>query len=728
MTAFAEDVAAQLGTDFDTAEVNAVLTSAGVRPAGAMPIPHQLKLERLMFAGVKPWPGEAATDVLPTDTDPGAAESLLVIDEDTGAAPTRPVPTLPTATVDGSPFEFVWLVDAGLYGVGSHENFRGKSSVLEIVLWALRGRCGLQADVRRMVHRVELDFCVDDEPLRVRFDDVTGQPVGGVVRRSGNELELATFTSATQFEAAMGELMMSRLGLTPIPAWQSSPGKADGQPVSHSWAAYAGALFVADASLDNLLGDTSFSGLAGRLLHMFVGTPWASTMVEAQVAARQAQQELDAARRRATSDAAARVAERDNLAEQLEQARARLAELPDVSDPDTVASLVEDASSAAMIVTSLRGEHAAAVAEIKGLRGELNTAKARRLDLIEDALARRFFNSISPTACPRCAAPVTAERLQGEREAQCCSVCTSGLDLELYAQEVIVAASAPTDERADALTAAALSRADGTNPLASAVDDSGEDEEQPVDELAALTSAVDAAEQRRAQLAERLGEAESTYARLREPLAAASHARTAARMRQAAELVVARLEGALGQAQRTAGLTQDGPAEALTRRFTVLQTAEKLAKKRVSNAQTAMLSAVGEEVLRLGRAFGIEALERVVLRGNATLEVHKGGVKTSYSKCTRGEKLRLKVATALALLRVGFSTGVGRHPGLLLVDSPGAEEATPENLDSMLVALRDVATEVPHLQVLVATRSPLMLEELLDPTHRRVAGPGEYLW
>jgi hypothetical protein len=48
----------------------------------------------------------------------------------------------------------------------------------------------------------------------------------------------------------------------------------------------------------------------------------------------------------------------------------------------------------------------------------------------------------------------------------------------------------------------------------------------------------------------------------------------------------------------------------------------------------------------------------VELGAGATLKVHKSDVTTPYSRCVPGEQLRLKVATAVALLRAGFTTRI----------------------------------------------------------------------
>jgi hypothetical protein len=68
------------------------------------------------------------------------------------------------------------------------KNEAGKSSVLEIVLWCLRGRAGLQRDVRSRMRRVRTEFVLDDEPR------VVSKQTGA---------ELASFDGMKAFEESM---------------------------------------------------------------------------------------------------------------------------------------------------------------------------------------------------------------------------------------------------------------------------------------------------------------------------------------------------------------------------------------------------------------------------------------------------------------------------------------------------------------------------------------------
>jgi hypothetical protein len=124
----------------------------------------------------------------------------------------------------------------------------------------------------------------------------------------------------------------------------------------------------------------------------------------------------------------------------------------------------------------------------------------------------------------------------------------------------------------------------------------------------------------------------------------------------------------------------------------------------------------------------MHSLSKAQLRGNAVLLLTKGGAETSFSKVTKGERLRLKVATVLAMIQVGERRGVGRHPGWIMIDSPAAQEIAPEDLRELLSGLNDVRDELPHLQIFVAGITSNAMIESIPESHRRQATNGGYLW
>jgi hypothetical protein len=451
---------------------------------------------------------------------------------------------------------------------------------------------------------------------------------------------------------------------------------------------------------------------------MFVGAAWAASRAEATTAGRSVDAALERLNQRATQHEEATAGKRAAVEAEISRAQAALADVPDggvrLAEVDAA---VESVTRLGSRVAALRLQLDALREVERGVRRELREEEARKHALLEDALGRRFFNALRPSACPRCYAPVTEERRAHESEGHECSVCTTELDLEALKQEVLVAASAPAPERAAALAGAAMLNG---GPAAS--------EETPAEGEEALRRVLADTTLRVQQLEAQLQDVE------RERGEAANRARSGGEAggllerRRTAELALARAQGALEALQPTMSSADEAERAALEQRRKVLKAAETVTADRVKDAQRDVLTSLSQSIADLAREFGIPQLSSVELGGGATLKVHKGGVSTPYGKCTSGEQLRLKVATAVALLRAGFASQTGRHPGLLTVDSPGSEEATKVSLDAMLRALQQAAAESPDMQVIVATTRTEMLKELVPADRRRVAGPDEYLW
>ena len=66
------------------------------------------------------------------------------------------------------PFAFHWNdLHRGLWGTVTESNLKGKSSIIEVVRWLLRGKQGLQADVFKWIERASLRFQLDANKYRV---------------------------------------------------------------------------------------------------------------------------------------------------------------------------------------------------------------------------------------------------------------------------------------------------------------------------------------------------------------------------------------------------------------------------------------------------------------------------------------------------------------------------------------------------------------------------------
>lgn len=588
-------------------------------------------------------------------------------------------------TAQGS-IDFDWSeLTAGVWAVTSQRNLRGKSTVLEILLWALRGRPkGLQDDVRRWLSWVCVEFDVDDQRYVVEFTVNERVPRGTLARRrvSGETDELDSFISDEGFEAAMSRFMMNTLDLDPIPAMQGN--EDDRQVVEHGWAALSGGLYFG-GDHKQLLGDVQMAGLPARMLQMYIGMPWATTVMQAGTAKRELEQEAEKASKAATAAAKDAETARARIDRELQSAKKKLYSFAQVTG--TAAELERLAGEVARlspIAIDLEQRLARAEAEATELE-QFATADERAVrDLRENIVATQFFNGLQPVCCPRCETRVSSERLKRESAELSCSLC---------AEEI------PIEEMEGA--------SDGLDAL-----------EQ---RFAAAKAAADRARANAKTLRDKSKASSNELEKARQELSKAATSATFEERRKA-ELDVARLEGALKERQVPATPVIVSPDVAL------VSAAYVEADKAYNAGRGDILERLNTEILALGQRLGVQMLEDVKLNTNASLRLTKGGESTSFSKVTAGERLRLRIATAVALLRVGQERGLGRHPGLLIVDSPAAEEVSPDDLTAVLSELQAISRETEGLQIIIGSANARAIIDQLGEQWCRSATGDDYLW
>jgi hypothetical protein len=583
-------------------------------------------------------------------------------------------------------FAFLWSdLESGIWAITSDKNFAGKSTVLEVILWCLRGTPkNLQDDVRHWIENVTLDFDIDSQSFQVAFTSTAVGPSGSLVRLrpDGTADEIDRFASDEGFSAVMATFMMRTLDLEPITSMQGTEGER--QPIEHGWTALSGGLYFG-GDHKQLLGDVMMAGLPARMLQMYVGLPWAGTRMHIGTALKEVGQEEERSRKAASQSANEATAARERLEKELAAANDSLKKLPTQGgSAEQLKARADEIARLAPAGTELQIKLAAAEAEAGQLRTVALADERGLRDLRENVVATRFFNGLEPACCPRCETAVSRARIKKESSEFNCSLCTEPLP-----EDQLEEASVAIDD-AEARAKASRNAAQHADATANAL------RNQVAANRKALTSA---------QLA--LDEAVQSKAFER---------------RREAELDVARLEGALRERQSSPAQARPHPDAGL------LRAADTEAKKAYDHGRGDILEALSAEILGLGQRMGVKALEEVKLGSNATLAVVKGGASTSFSRLTAGERLRLRLATAIALLRVGRDRGLGRHPGLLIVDSPGAEEVSDIDLTALIGELQTISGETPGLQLFVASANPSSIVERLGEERCRLALGDDFIW
>ena len=313
-------------------------------------------------------------------------------------------------------------MEDGLWIIASEDNLVGKSSTLQIILWALRGSPkSLAPDVRHWLSHVEIEFFADERLVKVHFDVADGVPSGFVAIEG--EAEYQQFSNDEAFKRVMQDNMLRLLGLEPIPATRQVGEDKDTIRYDDGWLAYTGAL-LSDARSDAIIGENiPGTNITQRLLQVFLGIPYATTHFQARAARRLLEGEAAQRKRKASSLGGRTVGEMESevasITAQIEDEASRSAAVVDIQTTQRQLDTLQERISDVRLRLS---EFEALVEECKGAK-----IRAERvlLDIEEEARSSAFFKQLDPVECPRCSTAITDERRGLEATQSRCAVCAT---------------------------------------------------------------------------------------------------------------------------------------------------------------------------------------------------------------------------------------------------------------------------------------------------------------
>lgn len=579
-------------------------------------------------------------------------------------------------------------------------NLKGKTSVLELVTWCLRGspRAMLQADVRRWLTRLELDATIAGQPMGFRLSLTPDAMLSGIVLTAPDTGRLGSgdgvdgdgvskvieTDNEDDFATQVAELMLDRLDLQPIVNKFTTADRVRTQ--THGWPSYYSAIYLPFGRDRPLLGDQKMAGLAGRLLQVFLDLPATAVLARVKAMHDVLQSEIDRRSENTKRAVAERAGERARVEGALAEARKTLTQLQGTAPGPDLTDLANQAAGLARQVADAQDERDEINGAYRGARRARQVDEKALNDVRESEVARLLFHGLNPSACPRCEAPISGDRRQAERDVHRCAVCTS---------EVVTGA----ENENQAAEAEALERVAGSKAAEKASKEALGTAEAALERLAA--------------------ELKTVQAKLRTAGSAKE-----SRDRIAAEIEVARWEGALQVLPKLPDPSPDDQEVTLT----VLKAASKVLDEESKDAASQLFADLNAEIVDLAHQFGMTALENVEINRAAQLKVIKGGgAEKSFGDQSPSEQLRLRVAVIMALLRVGARHGISTHPGLVLIDSPKAEELQDSDATVIFQELHRLAT-FEGLQVLITTADFHLAATTLPAECVTAVKQGDPLW
>ena len=282
----------------------------------------------------------------------------------------------------------------------------------------------------------------------------------------------------------------------------------------------------------------------------------------------------------------------------------------------------------------------------------------------ESAAARTLFAALDPHACPRCEASIGQERHEREAQHHQCAVCAAPLNVADI-----------DDEDREALLAGIRRRLSASRAAERAAADAVQEAERDLARAEAIAGEAAASAGHEQGQADYLADL------------------------RAAENDVARLKGAL---QVVSELGNTEPVDDEAER--ILAAAKTILGKLARDATRDLFAELNDEIVALAQRLGITNLKSVSLdlAGRVNALKSDNTRPTPFNQLGPGERLRLRIAVVVSLIRVGRRRGIHSHPGMLVIDSPADVEIVPGDVKTLLEQLRALGGD-DGLQVVIAT-------------------------
>lgn len=600
-----------------------------------------------------------------------------------------------TADDEGTPFSYEQAFAPGVNVLLVPDNNVGKSTIRKTIKFALTGDADdYDLDVKSWISDVWLTFALDKQVFTVLLS--TGASRLRALLVAGEEQrpleEVAESERITIFDAegaeevkeALREFFFKRLGL-PVLSWnQTLPSPPGGVAErSTSWLTYFQALNIPERGADYLICDRehSFGGQDGLILSTFLGLRLTEPLNQLSVEASRARKEVRSEQQLTAEVMQQAQADIERLQGELRATREEIA-VHTQAQHDRL-RLVEQGEPARRLVEvqTLVVERSTEVTELRlqtrELTGRIQRGRARSRHLRAAVELRLHFSGLEVRLCPNCDTEVSSEAVEMERSNHVCRLC-------------------------------------GTEAHAAEADEIATMEA----EIRAADRAIGDDERERGRLNARIRELETQIPSLTNEIAQLEEAakrgiafalptpEEQARLFELHE-VVGRLNAEITAAQRRMQPQREEELSADQYRR-IVEKAQEILGREATKRNDSLLRRLSTLTRETASRIGVESVTNITCTARGKVQLRKHNATVTFGSINNeGERIRVKLAFFLALMRLGSEPGLGRHPGMLLIDQPGSAEMVSDDRAALAAVLRQVETELAdEVQIICFTAQP----------------------
>lgn len=587
-----------------------------------------------------------------------------------------------------TPIHYDQSFKTGVNAIVIEDNLCGKSSVQKTIKFALTGNdVEYDQDVRKWITDIWLEFSLDKRPYTIllarREDGLHGRLATGNHRCRIENVPKANASKgfyhrgAEEVQQALESFFVHEFGLASLGWNQIHPAKdGSSMKVWASWLTYFQALRIPDDDHTYLLCKPEFANQDHLLFSAFLGLHLSEPLnrLSMEIASLGKSRDFSEKQIRETADKKAELVER--LAKLNQQVTALEAE------QSRRLELVTGGDLTVQLITAESGlvEGEARILAIKEQANNLTSqiqqcfAAARRLR--EQIDLSRELTGLQVSICPNCAQPIDLESMQRERASHQCRLCV---------RPVLRAA----ENESALLEAAAKEREQQAVGLKSRLAQVNRDYTEAQENAKSLRSTAETLRRTiKGDITKGLPTQEEViqWGKLHEEIGRIGY-----------EITI------LDQSTGGAGRPEDHE-----RRTKIFKKVQLVLMEEADERNKEIEARLNELATGVIKALHADQISGIRCYPTGVVKLTKNGKNVAFSKIMNpGERYRAKLALFLAMIRLSREAGIGRHPGLLLLDQLGTGEMVPGDLQASAAALKKIEHDYSEkVQIICFTAKP----------------------
>jgi transcription elongation factor Elf1 len=597
------------------------------------------------------------------------------------------------------------------------DNLKGKSSIFKVIKYALTGSNSLKANIKKWIHFAFVNFSISDKKYTAYLDlskrSLTAYLFNGFIS-SVEELEtyseeiIFEANSETTYQDKMNDFFFNQFTYYSLKWTQKSSQKDKDEllEAGASWKTYFKSILLESKDSNSLM----YGDQGKKIFQMLLGIEL--TYPINRLSIRKDMLNFEKAKEQSYSERQKKQSESNLLKHQsrLKEIESEIKEIqtknkekinlaPIYKEYNSTLELINSENRKAQKIAtdrqnknkelnSFKNKQETNQGEINRLSKELEKLIKQRNDLKEYVEIGVLFSNLDIKHCPSCNHDVTESQKKNRLEEHKCSLCGDSIENENHEIDTEV-----YDEKIANLELSIQSFEKEIDSLKVQNNELQEFYSKSYNELIGIDKVADTIKDV-SSISSRLQELEEIINSSKTEITPDDDKKEKLIAERA--VIQFQINDLLNQKPKTV-------TDYETKIQLLNSAIEKLSEERLSLGAR-VINRLSKLMTDEIQALGLKSITEVKIDDNFEIQYKQDNDYITFENIAEGEQLRAKIAFYLSLIQLDIEFNFGRHTRLLIIDSPGKEEADKKYLDGLSQVLNSIESRYSdNLQILIGT-------------------------